>query len=921
MSVDQYDINTTDIEAAYAPLSSDVLRTSYINVSSNCAWVYSRPNEEQVVMNPTRGAVYFGFPSNSIVSRSFTVTAANPAVGYNAQEMAVTGSDVEDIVLNLEKVTVQIPSSVFLQIQKTPASYGGSIKYGAPYIIRSIDTNINKTRPGNFLPSSITGGTTATFTWTTPAAQLPPKIFITWNPPSNVDQPVQYVPSGSSTFIKISGFTAFQQYSILFTSEETSTVLAAIQAYPGGFTPTQVSPMGLIIVNQPTGATSVTVSVDVAFVTSVSITWSPATSRPPVKNLPLSVGQNVLVPISGFSPNIEYMFTYVFAENAEGTFQSYTFTQQYVTAYQSVSVVLSLPITYPTENYVRLGWLVTPPTSVTIVAEPQGVNSLSPVLTTTLGPRTSGQAFTLLNNFVIGELYTIKYYFAPSSDGVYGPPLITPTQINVSVRNYPIVTGRIAKGGNIVTLQWSVAPPTEGSIRWLGNTRQFAASQTSMIINDYVFLINTEYIFTFTFNETPTQPVYTDPDLPALRYTTFYEPRTVNINPPKSLSATSVQLSWSYISPKTPISGRIEYNIPDAVGENGVAVPALPIEFTASESSVIVPNLMLGKTYDFVYIFYTDGVYANVVVTPVPYTHKNVPVCIFDPTSGGTTIRLGWQLKVPIDSSGTLQNINEADAIVTWIPRTLFMGNGVDTTANAVDIKGFTVDGVTAYRFNVSFAETALTLAKTFTLPSAYTPVLAVPPLPIISVAAETDQSGVTVLLQFSWVYPYQSAFNLYWDIPTFIQQPLYVEYNSKQAVDIEGFQTDLLYTFTFQFEPDPDGVASGQLYTFPYYVPKNPEYVVSLTSVESQIPGRKSVKVSWTVSPATTVKVEALGPSDADSKVSGVLGASTAASYIFTGLNANTPYIIKTTFFATTHTDQFNNTLTVHNSQEYFTT
>lgn len=870
-----YNVNTTSLASSFNVNTNELFHGGSVYVGSSVGWVYKRSGLGETVINPRLGKVVFSFQANSILTRDFRTTATNFALGY----------DAVDVTLNLEDVVVTVPGESLIAIQRS-TDYG-TLKYNVPYSISSSDTNKNKVPPGDFTPTSITGGSSVTLTW----QQRPPAIvYITWTPSTTYNQPAVYTPplTNRSSSLTIPGFMAGQQYNFIFSVMPTATTLADVKSVM--YTPTYITPT--CTVQNIYGATTIyaSISLSPSIFTDVYVYWTPTSEA--VQPAIISAGTSDIV-IEGFDVNTEYTFTFEVQPDRTGIYGPSTSSSIFTPTYLDADIVVNDPVPLLVSPDLTLSWTFnTSPSDVVILCYP-----LDPLYATLMRVVPAAQQSVTVTGFQVGTVYEIMYFFNPDPSGIYGP--YDYVQENIVVKTYATVSDVVATGGTAVTLSWNVNPSTGGRIEWLNQIRTFNADQTSLTLTNYNFLIGTGYIFNFIFSETENTLVTTA----TKAYTPSYRNTTIAINQPSPLSASSLLLSWRNVEPRTASSGTIRYKKPPVPDEPDVYIT---VPFT-NTTNVSVTDLELGYEYEFEYNFLADtsGVYGPLTTTQ-RYLMKATPRVIITEMSGGTKITLGWQLVVDI-APGTVMPIDDCLVNITWIPATPTLGSGFVTSANGATISGFNADSQTRYRFTFSFQPTQSTFPLTYVHPPlnqpGYLPTLFYPDDPIITTTTDiVSPASANLFMSWQFGYTSNSMFNkidtgvtITWNIATPTRQPVRVEAGTSN-VQIAAFSPGSEYIFTLVFDPNVEGTALGKTAEYIYRVPTYP----SVTDILFVPISNTVVSISWNITPSVAVTITA-SPTSGAARVVSVSAGTTSA--IISGLTPNTSYQVMFEFPASSTT------------------
>ena len=708
-------INTAALASNFVPnaVASNILLSSpYLYVADSCTWRYTSNQNQvpQLVMNQQQGSTTFSFPTNVIWARQFDVIATNAALGY----------DKKTVTLNLDGIRVPIPLESILSL-KSVANTSNQ------YTIASSDTNRGKTLPPNFLPSSITGGTTLTFTWATRPVS---DIYFVWTPStlmSTILGPVYYPLNSPSSSISVSGFTVSTPYLFEFTCMPSSSTIANVLTMSN--TPAYKTVTATL---QASGATSVTLSWNIADIltnapitTAVSITWIPQTYT----NQPVNLFAGITTTtISGFLPNTQYVFTLQVYQDAAGVYAGTTKSLTYTTNYLQPTISVPPLQTYYTGTttivtlYINF---VSPVTSTVIVLTPSDL--LYPIVTV-LVPY--GQSYVTLGRdittqLVLGQQYSVQYRFAADASGVYGPTQINLPSVSAPaylvIKNDIVVTTGTPTGGTKITLYWTVSQPAPSTISWSdghGNTGfdNVAAGLSQFTSSGGItgFAVGTPYTFTLTFAETAGYASYSVTMVP---YTPVYLPANVLINTPQPIDSGTVLLSWTFLTPAS--SGSIKYSPP--VTSTTVQAPDVVLQVAATNTTVSAVNLKLGNNYIFYYMFNPDqsGIYSaypSLGYSLQSYIHKTHTISPVITITGGTTLQFVWTLYA-VAYDGTHIKVEGAGATLSWSPSTVNLSHQDTIWTSGVKISGFTYDNITRYRFTFNFQETALTLPTSYVYP------------------------------------------------------------------------------------------------------------------------------------------------------------------------------------------------------------
>lgn len=917
-------ISTATLAATFNPIDTNtILSAPYLNVAEGCSWMYTNNAQQtpQVVMNQAHGTSVFSFPTNSIWSRTFQVTATNAALGY----------DQVDVLLNLDGIRVPVPLETILNL-RSDATLNNQ------YSITSSDLNRGKKLPRDFLPI-ISGGTTLTFTWATPPDA---DVYFVWTPSTFMSatlEPVYYHRSVPPIPITVPGFSVKTTYVFKFTCMPTTTTIADVRTMT--FTPDYKTLK--VAANVPTGATSVTLSwtikdllTSVTVAAPASITWFPNTFT----NQPVSLFEGITsTTISGFVPNTPYVFTVAVDKDSLGLYGSQALTlPTYTTRYLTPTITLP-PLQTINTGTNRIVTLYidfiypTPVVSTVIVLTPE--DRLFPIITVLVPPSQVYNTDVGYRTYVtlgikpterleLGQPYSVDYRFSADASGVYGPlTLHLPSYTSPShliLQNDLVITTQRPTGGTKITFNWTVSSPTACTITWrdpsgyTGISPTIDAGITQCTIADTYtdFVIGTPYTFSLTFGATA---AYSSATVTLDPYIPVYLPAMVLISTPAYIDSSSASLSWSYVTPAA--AGHITYNNSQIQ------------TFQATDTSVIISDLVVGHPYEFRFRFAADesGVYGmyppgNNDDYKVYYTHKTHIIAPTITITGGTTLKFVWMLNA-VAGDGTLQQVDGAGATISWSPSTPYLNshNTIVYTSGST-ISGFTLDNATKYRFTFTFQETAFTLPTTYVysqniLPAFY----------LAGIKSMTPQgyastySSTKVSMVFSWEYGYTDNNDIFvpvntdvditWDVPTVTRQPFKQTSKDTNIATIPNFLVGETYRFTFSFKPDPTGMTPAYTYVYPQALTLSYPLVdnVTVSNADGDI---TTLLVSWEVSPATPVTVVAVSTNASFYPPSVAAGVQSLTLY---GVAIDVSYQITVTFAATDTTLEFKEILEYANT------
>lgn len=861
----EYVVVVNDLAAAYGAAGGagdGVLRLSTAYVSSTLSWVPARSGETQLVMNSTLAKMSYNFPSNFYLTRTFRVTATNVAEGF----------DCHDIVLNLDAADVVTTVPAMIQAQNQYPGAGPTL--GKIYTVRSIDTESSKTQPPSFVPT-ITGATTVTLTWVTPAPAYLTRLFVNWTPvlpasvlntleTSYVQPLVYYTEFGTTPIVIPDTFVVGQQYLFKFTCEVTATTLSMTQnvTYTSAYIVPTDPRYPVPIINPPTGATTITHSWTSSLATTMTLSWTPTTITPFITQAVPGDGSLQSIAIPGFLPNKQYTFTYTFAPDNSGVYDKYIkVVGPYSVLYTPPTVSFLPPVTSSNVPSMQLAWSFAEPPAgapVFVQVSPNDPASLVPSYTATVPAGTTSLA---VNGLTLGTAYAITYIIQADVTGVYGSSNVY--YPSVVVFNNPVINAAnfIISGGTNVTMGWSngIVPAMPGTLTWAppSGVASFTSTKTSLTTANYPFVIGQPYNFTFSFAQTRSQTHY--PATYQLTYVPQYLQRpAVTITPPISVGdGRSVKLSWDQGALVS--TGSVVYNI---VG----ALNSTMCNITNYQSNLWIAGLSLGSNYNIAYTFDPDstGVYGRTTVnSPTTYVPRGQPYLLPSDiaVSGGTTVTLSWQLKM--DVGGVTQNVNGVPVTVTWTPTTASMGLGQTTTANQIFITGFEANGATGYWFTLAYARGQSTVAYTTVYPPLtsppYPPILKQPQTPVIYVDPDPRvsyaTSGSTANIALKWIYldvanhPIVTAvsilaLNTTGAVTNIRVEPYDRNHNLQTSVVLESVTTGLEYDFKFVFDPDTTGTILGSQRNLTYIVPLVPDIA---TPVLTNVTGSSgTVNITW---------------------------------------------------------------------------
>lgn len=421
----------------------------------------------------------------------------------------------------------------------------------------------------------------------------------------------------------------------------------------------------------------------------------------------------------------------------------------------------------------------------------------------------------------------------------------------------------------------------------------------------------------YEFIGTVPKIAYLDRVITPTPYIPQYRVPQITLNEPQHISASSVVLSWRYTTNARSTTGKIVYTPAPIFDVNGNIIPQNDVEilFTKTDTQKTLTGLVLGYTYNFGVLFDPDdsGVYGSLVLT---YTHtvKTIPNVIFYPITGGTQLYMSWRLSY-INESGQEVVMSTYGTIITWDPMTASMGLGkLVSNRSDVVLTGFDGNGSTSYTFLFTFSQTPLTYSYTTPwsymnssgqLISTYTPALIETNTPEITITAASTGPGFAALT-ISWMYGYGTGPNftvvdtnvrISWNLPTAISQPRPVSAPAKSDV-IDKFLWGTQYIFTFEFDPDAQGIAVGKIFEYTYTVPRNP--VVNLLPFEKIT--NTSMKISWTCDVDTTV-ITTLSPIGDNSGVITDQFSSSVGEAEINGLTRYVTYQVTVLFTSTSLT------------------
>ena len=759
-SLNTSNIDTVGTAMTFVPTDTNTILTApYLYVAENCTWNYTS-NQNQVptlVMNQSLGTSVFSFPTNVIWSRTFQVTATNAALGY----------DVRNITLNLDGIRVPVPLETLLSLRDTAVVTNR-------YSIASSDLNRGKVLPPAFLPS-ISGATTLTFTW--PTASLPiADVYFVWTPitiESETLAPVCYRHNSPSPSISVPGFSVSTPYVFEFTCIETSTTITNVLTATTTPSYRNIS----VTMATPTGATTVTLSWTITdsniptiqVATPVSITWSPDT----MNNQPsLQAAGITTATIGGFLPSTLYTFTVT--ASAGGVYAGTTASTTYNTNYKDLSPYITV---YPLQslntgnntvvtlymNFTALSAtpLIPPPvTDVVLVLTPTDL--LYPIVTVSVptvsqyitasyrtqhynstpfvgvGSSPAQICYTscvtlglgAATQLVLGQKYSVAYTFVADPTGVYAPyTLNVPIDMSVGpyliLQNDLVVTTSPPTGGTKITFYWTTSYPTACTITWTDSNGNLCSDSGAAVgVTQYTssgdsilgpFEIGTSYVFTLAFAATA---AYASATVTLNPFVPQYKNSSVTVYNPQYVDSSSVLLAWSFDqSPATTCT--ISY--PPPVGSVTVQSQNVTVNTLVTQTSVTVPNLVLGYTYTLGYFFNPDpsGTYG-----PFPYeidytmkTHNIAPVITI---TGGTALKIVWQLYAVASDNSKVAVTGSSMATISWVPATTNIPSGTTQYSSGVTISGFTLDSATRYRFTFNFQETDFhTLLTSYVYPPA----------------------------------------------------------------------------------------------------------------------------------------------------------------------------------------------------------
>jgi hypothetical protein len=784
---------------------SNVLSVKNIAVANNCSWTYATVNTRQVTMNRAVGMTAMQFPANVIYNRYFKLTATNIADGFS----------VIDSSINLEKVRVIVKPETLLQLQGTDVVN--------KYTISTNDSNAFKTRPPNFLPSSYTGGSTVTFTWS--SVPIAP-VSLTWYPSTSFNQPAIYYP-GMGGALVVPGFLTNQSSPYMFIADIAATATTISDTRTFAFTPISTSPAGLVSAALPTGATTISLRVTAQYLTRVAVSWTPRTSVSPFTNtaalaLQPSVPRDIT--LQGFSPGTTYTFTYAFVSDNNNIYTPYTLTPPaYTPAYLDLGVALRSPVMSESERTVNLSWSMPSPRTAAVTVTIAPVNEFYPTIVVPLAAGTTEYSLTAAAGAAsgsgileLGQKYSISYAFEPDPTGVYLQlsPLVTHSVI---VRALPTVAIQNPTGATTVTHGWSVAPKAGCIIGWSSagtyQTRNVPSTITSAAYQG--FIVNTAYTFSYSFPPTGTREW---PPLGLLGNSTIFEANST-------------------------------YGI-------GTGNPYSVL----TSSSVANGNGNAWNAFDKRSDTFWQGLNTDYFEIMLPQPIKLYAYQL-TATGGGGATPVQWQIQgwnADLSTFIVLHEIRVLDAI-SWSPgqsKTFIAGNG-DGIATAFTRYRFVPTTPTAS--TVSIAELrffelldGLTSADVthlaVTVTRSYTPSYKIPAITLNPIEFASSSS---VLLSWSFIAgtPASSGRIVYTPVPTIdstgavvtLPDVTTVFNSSVRSVTIGSLLLGQTYTFRYLFDAESSGVYGSAALASPQHIVRTQPYAVF-----SQITGGTVLKLAW---------------------------------------------------------------------------
>jgi hypothetical protein len=919
---DQYlDISSTSQSQSNIPItvtSSNVVGTPgqqfnvpSVYISSTIHWTTATsPNQPQVYMNSSLAQIYLDFPSNDYLSTSFRIAATNIA----------QGSDSHDVTLNLDLADIRATIPGVRQIMSNYPSPAGSA-----YTIKGTDINLYKTPPPNIVPV-ITGATIVSLTWNNTAA-FPADLntlYVHWYPVNNTyttsyNQPVVFYTKFKNTPLLITDtFVVGQQYIFKITCPATATTLTETATVY--YTPTYVAPLGYSV--SLSGATTITHSWTSKLTTTLTISWTPRTASPYV-TIPVNGPSNITIP--SYLPNTIYTFTYSFAPEITGVYDSSNIivsNYSINSAFLKPTITLNAPVTSSNSASMNLSWTpIIPSTGAPMFLQinPTDPASLVPSVTYNVPYYTSNITVTGL---YLGTPYDINYTALPDPTGVYGTFAYGPVYRNVIVKNNPIIntSNFTASGATSVTLNWSggIVPTAPGYVTWGTHTSNFSQAMSSITLPYNTVGLSSNFILNFAETSQHYSVSRT------ITYTpTYIAPPAVTINQPQMLanasniySGTHMNLSWNNL---LTASGQVSYYYTNIKNNQQITSTPVIVPFTANQTSLALSNMIPGSNYTFNYYFNPDtsGVYGPTSNLNNTYTPKGQLYVDNIRASGGTTITLAWDSYI-LDDNQRRKALTNVPVTATWTPVTASLKGGYtpSPSSNVIAIPGFEANAATGYWFTLNFAAGNASLPYKTVYPALnalpFQPVLLnpIPPVIYVDSTKSTYTTGITANIVLVWNYNYVAAVNiLSLNTVTGLNVNIRIDPNTANTYSLNDVSNGLPYIFTLSFQPDVSGVYLGYDAKFKYTVPSYPTInYIRISTIDQGV-----VEVQWDATytlyvpgnrqqqayPLQTMMSIVATPPPPANVVTATDIDSTLGAYVLVGFLPSITYKIDTTFYA----------------------